>query len=309
LSPRRRKGYHGAGARGAVGREVDGMSEMDRLRAIMRRLRGPDGCPWDRQQTLDTLSTYLVEETYEVIEAGASGSADALREELGDLLLQIVFQAQIAEESGEFDMETVTRGIADKIERRHPHVFGGDRLDTADEVLAQWEQLKARERRRERSGSMFSGVPGSLPALLKALRLSAKACRVGFDWPDRDQLLAKVDEELAELRKALAAGERRAIEEEIGDLLFTIANVARIADIDPEEALQGANRKFMSRFNHVEQRLREEGLHPAPEHRARMEALWEEAKAKLRRTSPGRRHPSGGTSGSAPRPGPKGTSS
>lgn len=285
------------------------MSEMDRLRGIMRRLRGPDGCPWDREQTLESLRTYLVEEAYEVFDASVSGSADALRGELGDLLLQIVFQAQIAEERGDFDLESVIRGIGDKIERRHPHVFGDDRLDTAEEVLIQWEQIKAQERTKRRDGSMFSGVPGSLPALLKALRLSSKACRVGFDWPDRDQLLLKVDEELAELRQALAGGERRAIEEEIGDLLFTLANVARVAQIDPEEALQLANRKFMSRFSHVEERLREEGLQPAPEHRSRMETLWEEAKAVLRKTSPDRTSPSGGISDTAPRPGPQGTPS
>jgi MazG family protein len=184
-------------------------------------------------------------------------------------------------------------------------VFGSDRLDTAEEVLTQWEQIKARERAKRRDASMFSGVPGSLPALLKALRLSSKACRVGFDWPDRDHLLQKVDEELSELRKALAGGERRAIEEEIGDLLFTLVNVARMEEIDPEEALQHANRKFMNRFHHVEKRLSEEGLQPAPEHRPRMEALWEEAKAVLRRTSPDRTSPSGGISDSAPRSDPQ----
>jgi len=278
------------------------MSEMDRLRGIMRRLRGPDGCPWDHEQTMESLRTYLVEETYEVLEAIVSGSVEAHREELGDLLLQIVFQAQIAEERGDFDLESVSKGIADKIVRRHPHVFGDDRLETADQVLTQWEQIKAQERSKRRSGSMFSGVPASLPALLKALRLSSKACRVGFDWPDRDQLLNKVDEELAELREALAGGDQNGIEEEIGDLLFTLVNVARVEEIDPEEALQQANRKFMRRFQYLENRLKEEGLQPSPEHRPRMEALWAEAKAALRRTSPDRTSPSGGTSDTSPRP-------
>lgn len=278
------------------------MSEMDRLRGIMRRLRGPGGCPWDHEQTMESLRTYLVEETYEVLDAIVSGSPEAHREELGDLLLQIVFQAQIAEESGDFDLESVIKGIADKIVRRHPHVFGDDRLETADQVLTQWEQIKAQERLKRRGGSMFSGVPASLPALLKALRLSSKACRVGFDWPDRDQLLDKVDEELGELREALAGGDRNGIEEEIGDLLFTLVNVARVQEIDPEEALQQANRKFMRRFQYLENRLKEEGLQPAPEHRPRMEALWEEAKAALRRTSPDRISPSGGTSDTSPRP-------
>lgn len=282
------------------------MSEMDRLRRIMDHLRGPDGCPWDRQQTLETLGTYLLEETYEVLEAIAGGSAAALREELGDLLFQIVFQCRIAQERGAFDIESVMREIGDKIIRRHPHVFGDRSLSTAREVLAQWEQIKVAERKSKGNGSMFETIPAHLPALLKALRLSSKAARVGFDWPDREGLLAKLREETEEMRAALDAGERAAIEEEIGDLLFVLANVARQADIDPEEALQAANRKFLSRFAYVERRLREEGLEPAPEHRDRMETLWEEAKEAVRKTSPGRTSPSSGTSGSAARRAPRG---
>ena len=285
------------------------MSEMDRLRGIMARLRGPDGCPWDREQTFESLGTYLVEEAYEALEAADRGPAEALREELGDLLFQIVFQARIAEERGEFDIEGVMKGIGDKIVRRHPHVFGESRLETSREVVAQWERIKTEERRDSREGSLFSGVPASLPALLKALRISTKAARVGFDWPDREGLLAKVDEELAELRRALDAGDRRSVAEELGDLLFTICNVARREGLDPERALQEANRKFTERFGQVERRLREEGLEPAPERRARMEELWTEAKGRVRRTSPGRTSPSGGTSGSAPRRGRRPASS
>jgi MazG family protein len=277
------------------------MSEIERLRGIMDRLRGPDGCPWDREQTLKTLGTYLLEETYEVLEAIAGGSPEALREELGDLLFQIVFQCRIAQERGEFDIESVMREIGDKIVRRHPHVFGEASLSTAGEVLAQWEQIKVAERRNKGNGSMFGTVPGQMPALLKALRLSSKAARVGFDWPDREGLLLKVREETEEMRAALDAGERAAIEEEIGDLLFVVANVARRADIDPEEALQSANRKFLARFAYVERRLKDEGLEPAPEHRDRMEALWADAKRALKRTSPDRTSPSSGTSGSAAR--------
>lgn len=277
------------------------MSEIDRLRGIMDRLRGPEGCPWDRQQTLETLGTYLLEETYEVLEAIAGGSSEALREELGDLLFQIVFQCRIAQERGDFDLEIVMREIGDKIVRRHPHVFGDASLSTAGEVLAQWEQIKVAERKSKGNGSMFGTVPGRLPALLKALRLSSKAARVGFDWPDREGLLAKLGEEIEEMRAALDGGERAAIEEEIGDLLFVVANVARRAEIDPEEALQSANRKFLARFAYVERRLREEGLEPSPKHRDRMEALWTEAKRALRRTSPDRTSPSSGTSGSAAR--------
>ncbi|HYV19264.1 MAG TPA: nucleoside triphosphate pyrophosphohydrolase [Verrucomicrobiae bacterium] len=280
------------------------MSEAIRLREILARLRGPDGCPWDREQTLATLRTFLVEESYEVIDAIDRDDLPGLKEELGDLLLQIVFQSRIAEEQGAFDFEEVMRAGADKLVRRHPHVFGEERLDTSAEVLRQWEEIKSEERRRRGGGSMFASVPPGLPALLKALRLSAKAARVGFDWPDGASLWSKVEEELAELKEAQARGNREAVAEEIGDLLFTLANVARQADLDPEQVLQEANRKFLDRFRYVEEGLRREGLEPAPEHRDRMEALWEEAKKTLRRTSPGRTAPSGGTSGSAPRPGP-----
>jgi MazG family protein len=274
---------------------------MDRLKEIMARLRGPDGCPWDREQTPASLATYLVEECYEVLDAIASGTDDALQEELGDLLFQIVFQARVAEERGAFDIEAVMRAIGDKIVRRHPHVFGDARLRTSDQVLAQWEQIKGEERRRRGDASLFSGVPRSLPALLKALRISSKAARVGFDWPDLRGLLAKVDEELGELRAALRSRRDGRVAEELGDLLFTLANVARRAGIDPEEALQAANRKFVERFRHVERGLEKAGLRAAPEHRDRMEALWREAKRRVRRTSPGRRSPSGGTSGTAAR--------
>ena len=277
------------------------MSEIDRLRAIMDRLRGPDGCPWDREQTLATLATFLLEETYEVLDAIGSGSPEAHREELGDLLFQIVFQARIAQERGDFTLEDVLRSIGDKIVRRHPHVFGAAPLSTSGEVLVQWEQIKNDERRRKGGGSMFDGVPRALPALLKALRISAKAARVGFDWPDLKGLMAKVDEEVRELREALEDGAPARVEEEIGDLLFTVANVARVAALDPEASLQAANRKFVDRFRYVEERLKAEGRLPAMEHRARMEQLWAEAKRRIRRSAPARTVPSGGTSGSAVR--------
>jgi MazG family protein len=279
------------------------MSEAERLRGIMERLRGPAGCPWDREQTFASLRTFLIEEAYEVVDALDRGDPGALREELGDLLFQIVFLSRIAEEQGSFDLEAVMRGIGDKIVHRHPHVFGEGRLDTSAEVLRQWEEIKSDERRRRGGGSMFASVPPGLPALLKALRISAKAARVGFDWPDGAALWTKVEEELAELREAQRLGAKEAIAEEIGDLLFTLANVARQADLDPEQILQEANRKFLDRFRYVEEGLRRLGLEPAAEHRDRMEALWEEAKRTLRRTSPARTAPSGGTSGSGPRPG------
>src|SRR5262245_31708174 len=194
------------------------MSDMERLTKIMDRLRGPDGCPWDREQSYETLATFLLEETYEVVDAMRSGNSAAHREELGDLLFQIVFQCRIASERGEFDVGAVMREIGDKIVRRHPHVFGETRLGTSDQVLRQWEQIKVEERRGRPGGSMFDSVPPALPALLKALRISSKAARVGFDWPDLKGLLAKCEEESRELRAALRSRRRAAIQEEVGDL-------------------------------------------------------------------------------------------
>ncbi|MBI1950041.1 MAG: nucleoside triphosphate pyrophosphohydrolase [Acidobacteria bacterium] len=277
------------------------MSEMERLKEIMDRLRGPGGCPWDREQTFESLATFLLEETYEVLEAMTSGTPAAHREELGDLLFQIIFQARLAEERGDFDIRDVMREVGDKIVRRHPHVFGDATLATSEQVLKQWEQIKVEERRGKGDGSMFTGVPVQLPALLKALRISSKAARVGFDWPDRRGLLKKLEEERCEMLRALRDGGRDAVKEEIGDLLFTVVNVARHAGIDPELALQDANRKFLDRFRYVEEGLSRRGLVASPEHRGLMETLWEEAKRKVRRTSPDRRSPSSGTSDSASR--------
>ena len=291
----------------SIDRWEDLLSEVDRLRGIMDRLRGPDGCPWDREQTLETLSTYLLEETHEVLDAIASGSPAAICEELGDVLLQIVFQARVAQDLGQFDLDDVARGIAEKLVRRHPHVFGTDRMSNSEQVLKQWEQIKAQERAQKKSGTLLSGVPASLPALLKALRVSTKAARVGFDWPDRDGLLAKVDEELGELRSAIDLGDRAGVVEELGDLLFTLANVARYLDVDPESALQAANRKFEDRFGRVEKKLGAEGLTLSPRNRDRMEELWREVKREIRTASTARTGPSGGTSGSAPPPDPPGT--
>lgn len=274
---------------------------MERLKEIMDRLRGPGGCPWDREQTFESLATFLLEETYEVLEAMTSGTPAAHREELGDLLFQIIFQARLAEERGDFDIRDVMREVGDKIVRRHPHVFGDATLATSEQVLKQWEQIKVEERRGKGDGSMFTGVPVQLPALLKALRISSKAARVGFDWPDLRGLLKKLEEERCEMLRALRDGGRDAVKEEIGDLLFTVVNVARHAGIDPELALQDANRKFLDRFRYVEEGLRRRGLVASPEHRGLMETLWEEAKRKVRRTSPDRRSPSSGTSDSASR--------
>jgi MazG family protein len=254
-----------------------------KLVEITRRLRAPDGCPWDREQTFESLKTHLLEEAYEVLEAIDSGDRANLREELGDLLFQILFLSQIASEEGSFDIEAVCAGIADKLVRRHPHVFGEGRLQTSGEVLRQWEELKDAERRQEEgSPGALSGVPVHLPALLKAHRLTAKASQFGLDWKGAAEVLDKLDEELEEFLEAhRQAGPAAALEEELGDLLFTLANLGRHLSIDPEAALQRANRKFIGRFEHVERRLREQGKEWGSLSAEDLDRLWREAKAAV----------------------------
>lgn len=258
---------------------------LQRLIEITRRLRAPDGCPWDQAQTFTSLRTHLLEETHEVLEAIDSGDREHLREELGDLLFQILFLAQLASEEKAFDIEAVAAGIADKLERRHPHVFGETRVETAGEALQQWEKLKDAERRGQKgSPGVLSGVPRALPALLKAHRLASKASQFGFDWTGPDQVLEKIEEELAELRRA-RRGEGRgrrpdpaAIEEELGDLFFALASLSRHLSVDPEAALQKANRKFARRFGRVESRLKKEGRSWKSADAAELDRLWEAAK-------------------------------
>jgi nucleoside triphosphate diphosphatase len=265
---------------------------VDRLVAIMARLRGPDGCPWDREQTLATLRPYVLEETYEVLEAIDGGDPEAHREELGDLLLQIVFQARIAEEEGRFDFGGVADAISEKLLFRHPHVFRPDarspeaRPDPAapgvkdsDGVLRQWAALKKKENEAKGRGkSVLEGVPRELPALARAERLTEKASRVGFDWPDVAGARAKVAEELAELDEAIASGDRAHMEDELGDLLFATANLARKLSIPPEEALRGTLGRFISRFEYVEAVLARRGVAHGGATLAEMDLLWEEAK-------------------------------
>ncbi len=254
------------------------MPSFDDLVALMARLRGPGGCPWDREQTLETLKTYLVEETYEVLDALDSGDAAAHQEELGDLLFQVVFQSQVRREEGAFTVDEVIAGIHDKLVRRHPHVFGDASAATAEEVLDQWERLKAREKEGTDRPSVLDHVPAQLPALLQALRLTEKAARVGFDWVAETDLLEKAEEEWEELRGALRRGDQQAVSEELGDVLFVLANLARHRGLDPEQALRQANRKFTRRFRHVEDRLGERGRRPDESTLEEMDDLWEEAK-------------------------------
>jgi nucleoside triphosphate diphosphatase len=244
------------------------------LVAVMTRLLAPDGCPWDREQTLDTLKSYLLEETYEVLEAIESGTPEEHAEELGDLLMQIVFQAALRGAQGKFDIDDVVRGITDKLVRRHPHVFGEGKLETAGQVLDQWAKLKEREKPRR----TLEGVPAALPALTRALRLSERAAQVGFDWPDAAGARAKIGEELAEIDAAVAAGDRAAIEHEIGDLLFAAVSLARKLGLDPEAALRGTIDRFVSRFAFIEDRLRDTGRAPRDSTLEEMDALWERAK-------------------------------
>ena len=252
------------------------------LVAIMDRLRDPGGCPWDREQTYATLRGYLIEECYEVVDALDRADLPALCEELGDLLFQIVFLSRLAQEERAFAAADVVEGIAAKMVRRHPHVFGEATAADAAEVLVRWEEIKAIEKqdagKSEAEASVLAGIPPALPALVKAQRLGAKAARVGFDWREDGDVLAKLDEETAELRAALASGDRAAVREEIGDALFTLAMLARRLDVDADEALAAANAKFRDRFTRVETVLRGRGVPIENAGLSLLDRLWNEAK-------------------------------
>ncbi len=265
--------------------------EIDALLTIMVALRDPvAGCPWDLEQSFETIAPYTIEEAYEVADAIVRGDLDDLRDELGDLLLQVVFHARLAEEQGAFDFGGVVEAITAKLIRRHPHVFGTARDLTADQVRAQWDQIKASERadhaarrgRGDEDPSVLDGIPIGAPALARADELARKAASVGFVWTETGDVLAKVDEELGEVRVALASGIRAEVEDEIGDLLFTVANLARHVGIDPESSLQAANRKFERRFRFVEHALGEDGRTPAASSLEEMDRLWDAAKAAER---------------------------
>ena len=253
------------------------------LVAIMDRLRDPDGCPWDREQTYATLRGYLIEECYEVVDALDRADLPALCEELGDLLFQIVFLARLAKEDRAFESADVVCGIAAKMIRRHPHVFGEDIAATSADVLVRWEEIKKKEKRdagkSEAEVSLLSGIPPALPALVKAQRLGAKAARVGFDWREDLDVVLKLDEETAELRGAIASGDREAIREEIGDALFTLAMLARRFDVDADQALAAANAKFHTRFARVEEELRRLRIPIENAGLELMDRLWNEVKA------------------------------
>lgn len=263
---------------------------FERLVALQARLRAPNGCPWDREQTHSSLRTYLIEEAYEVLDALESGDDAKFAEEMGDLLLQIVFHSQIASEEARFTIADVIREIHEKMVRRHPHVFGEKRAKDTAEVLKNWENIKSEERRakgvkvldgakqKENPESLLAGVPRGLPAALEGFQLTRRAARIGFDWDDAEGIFEKIREEGAELRHALETKDQRRIEEEIGDLLFAAVNLARFVQVDPEIALKKANAKFASRFRAMERLARENGRELAGIPRPEMEALWETAK-------------------------------
>jgi MazG family protein len=254
---------------------------FDDLVRLMTRLRGPGGCPWDRKQTLPDLKPFVVEESYEVVDAIDRDDRKALQEELGDFLLQAVFIAEITREEGSFDIYDAVTAIHDKLVHRHPHVFGDVEANDAEQVLVNWEKLKTEERKAESKG-VLSGVPQSLPALLRAGRLTEKASRVGFDWRRTEDVFDKLGEELAELHEAVATGDPAKIHDELGDLLFTIANIARKAGLNAEEALQSTNRKFTRRFESMEARVHAAGRNLDQLSLEEMDALWDEAKAAER---------------------------
>ncbi len=248
---------------------------LARLRRIVRRLRGPGGCPWDRRQTHRSIKSNLLEETYEVLEALERDDPRMMEEELGDLLLQVVFHAQIEEERGRLRLEDVMRHVSDKLVRRHPHVFRRGKRISAARALAQWERLK-RDEKPKRSG--LDGVPAALPALLRATRVQAKAARLGFEWKRLGEALAKFDEESRELKAALRSRRRAAIRHELGDALFALAKVAKFLGLDPEDTLQAANDRFITRFHALERRVAATGrrMHELPP--ARLQALWRQGR-------------------------------
>ena len=260
---------------------------FDELVAVMRRLRAPGGCPWDRVQTYKSLSQYLLEEAYETFdaihEADETGDTTNLREELGDVLLQVVFQSAIGEERGDFNIDDVADGVAQKLILRHPHVFGDLKIDTAEGVLNNWDDLKAEQRKasgkeEKEMASILEEVPVHFPALLEALKISKRVSKVGFDWPDAEGVFAKIDEEIGELRSAIASSDTESIQEELGDLLFAVANLARKLDVEPETALKAGNRKFRKRFRFIEDELKKEGGTLNDSSLERMESLWSASK-------------------------------
>jgi len=264
---------------------TDERDSFARLVSIVRRLRGPQGCAWDREQSPRTLRAALVEEAWEAVAAIDTGDDANLREELGDLYLLVTMIAAMLEERAAGTVADVLEGIADKLVRRHPHVFGDATASSVTGILAQWERIKREERDGGLPDSALDGVPGSLPPLERATSLQKRAAKVGFDWPSTEPVWDKVAEELGELREASASGDGRAVEGELGDLLFTVVNLARFLHVDPAVALHGANGKFARRFREIERRLAARGIAPAEAGLAAMDAIWDQLRGEERNAS------------------------
>ncbi len=265
--------------------------DLKELTDIMERLRSKDGCPWDREQDFSTLIPYVIEEAYEVVSAIDSGSRPELKDELGDLLFQVVFLSQLAKEEGSFDISDVIKNCSEKMIRRHPHVFADLKADTSDDVLRNWADIKEEEKALKEAGSeggngasksegYLSDVPDHFPALMKAHKVSKRAAKVGFDWDNLTQVFDKVSEEISELKEALAKDDREAVEEEMGDIFFALVNVSRFVSVDPENALRKTIGKFINRFHHIETSLEKDGNSLTGATLDEMETLWEEAKTK-----------------------------
>ncbi len=249
-----------------------------RLVRLMATLRGPEGCPWDRKQTAESLKPFLIEECFEVVDALEEAKPEKVKEELGDLLFQIIFHARIAEEAGQYDIGDVVTAIVEKMTRRHPHVFGAEKLSTDREVLSNWEEIKKKEKGYEDRKSILEGVPKNLPSLLRAHRLQERAARVGFDWSHLQEALPKLDEEIAEFKESLQRDRADKIEEELGDVFFMLVNIARFLDVDPEEALRKTISKFIHRFRYIEEQSAQAGRSLSDMTLEEMEKLWQESK-------------------------------
>lgn len=259
----------------------DADQQLARLRAIMHRLRAPGGCPWDAEQTHESLVPHLIEEAYETVDTIQRGDHEHLKEELGDLLLQVVFHSELAEEAGRFNLDDVARGISEKLVRRHPHVFSTSDAATPDAVLRQWDEIKRTEK-GDGEKPFLHGVGKGLPALLRADKLQKKAAKVGFDWPEDTGVVAKIHEELQELQAAMDEQDLAAVSEEMGDLLFSVVNLARFRKVDPEVLMAAANNKFEKRFGEMERILKAKGLTLEAASSAQMERAWESVKQKKR---------------------------
>lgn len=253
---------------------------FDSLIKIMETLRGPRGCPWDKEQTRETLKPFLAEELYELLEALDEDDPEKIKEELGDLLFQIVFHCHLSEENGEFDMRDVVNNISDKMVRRHPHVFGSADLKTSGAVLVHWEEHKKKEGKKRES--VLDGVPRALPALYRAQRLQDKASKVGFDWDRIEDVFKKLNEELDELRGAIDKKDQRAIEDEMGDIFFVLVRISNFVGVTPEDALRKTISKFINRFKHIEMRASGQGRRLSDMTLKEMDVLWEESKKKFR---------------------------